>query len=150
MATYDPFRDIDRFASTLFDTRRGPRRMPMDLYRDGDHYVLTADLPGIDPGSVDIDVDGQLLTIRAERTLSSGDGVKWITREREAASFLRQLNLGQGIDTEAIAASYSNGVLSVTIPVSEKAKPRKIEVVADGSPATITASESDQPQPIDQ
>ncbi|HCJ49113.1 Hsp20/alpha crystallin family protein [Microbacterium marinum] len=150
MATYDPFRDIDRFASTLFDTRRGPRRMPMDLYRDGDHYVLTADLPGIDPGSVDIDVDGQLLTIRAERTLSSGDGVKWITREREAASFLRQLNLGQGIDTEAIAASYSNGVLSVTIPVSEKAKPRKIEVVADGSPSTITASESDQPQPIDQ
>ena len=64
MATYDPFRDLDRFASSLFDARRGPRRMPMDLYRDGDHYVLTADLPGIDPGSVDIDVDGQLLTIR--------------------------------------------------------------------------------------
>ena len=75
----------------------------MDLYRDGDHYVLTADLPGIDPGSVDIDVDGQLLTIRAERTLAGGEGVKWITREREAASFLRQLNLGQGIDTERIA-----------------------------------------------
>ncbi len=82
MATYDPFREIDRLASTLFDTRRGPRRMPMDLYRDGDHYVLNADLPGIDPGSVDIDVDGQLLTIRAERTLTSGEGVKWITRER--------------------------------------------------------------------
>lgn len=76
--------------------------------------------------------------------------MKWITREREAASFLRQLNLGQGIDTDGITANYSNGVLSVTIPVSEKAKPRKIEVVADGSPATITASESDQPQPIDQ
>ena len=84
MATYDPFRDLDRLASTLFDARRGPRRMPMDLYRDGDHYVLTADLPGIDPGSVDIDVDGQLLTIRAERTLAVGEGVKWITREREA------------------------------------------------------------------
>ena len=89
MATYDPFRDLDRLAAGLFDTRRGPRRMPMDLYRDGDHYVLTADLPGIDPGSVDIDVDGQLLTIRAERTLTSGDDVKWITREREGASFLR-------------------------------------------------------------
>jgi HSP20 family protein len=128
MATNDPFRDLDRLAAGLFDTRRGPRRMPMDLYRDGDHYILTADLPGIDPGSVDIDVDGQLLTIRAERTLTSGDDVKWITREREAASFLRQLNLGQGIDTERISASYNNGVLSVTIPVSERAKPRKIAV----------------------
>ena len=128
MATYDPFRDLDRLASGLFDARRGPRTMPMDLYRDGDTYVLTADMPGIDPGSVDVDVDGQLLTIRAERTLPEGEGVKWITREREAASFLRQLNLGQGIDTERISASYDNGVLSVTIPVSEKAKPRKITV----------------------
>ena len=151
MATYDPFRDLDRLASSLFDTRRGPRRMPMDLYRDGDHYVLTADLPGIDPGSVDIDVDGQLLTIRAERTLTTGEGVKWITREREAASFLRQLNLGQGIDTERISASYSNGVLSVTIPVSEQAKPRKIEVMAETSNPTIQAHESKEtPQPIEQ
>jgi HSP20 family protein len=151
MATNDPFRDLDRLASSLFDTRRGPRRMPMDLYRDGDHYVLTADLPGIDPGSVDIDVDGQLLTIRAERTLAAGDGVKWITREREAASFLRQLNLGQGIDNDGIAATYSNGVLTVTIPVSEKAKPRKIEVVADGAAPTIRAHETaEDPQPIDQ
>jgi len=151
MATNDPFRDLDRLASSLFDTRRGPRRMPMDLYRDGDHYVLSADLPGIDPGSVDIDVDGQLLTIRAERTLAAGDGVKWITREREAASFLRQLNLGQGIDNDGIAATYSNGVLTVTIPVSEKAKPRKIEVVADASAPTIRAHEtSEDPQPIEQ
>jgi HSP20 family protein len=156
MATYDPFRDFDRLASSLLDARRGPRRMPMDLYRDGDHYVLTADLPGVDPGSVDIDVDGQLLTIRAERTLSSGDGVKWITREREAASFLRQLNLGQGIDTDRISAEYNNGVLSVTIPVSEKAKPRKVAVATDGksSAPTIEAHESAaadaEPQPIEQ
>ena len=149
MATYDPFRDLDRLASNLFDGRRGPRRMPMDLYRDGDHYVLTADLPGIDPGSVDIDVDvdGQLLTIRAERTLSAGDGVKWITREREAASFLRQLSLGQGVDTERISASYNNGVLSVTIPVSERAKPRKIEVATDADASMITAHESTSTAP---
>jgi HSP20 family protein len=150
MASYDPFRDLDRLASTLLETRRGPRRMPMDLYRDGDHYVLTADLPGVDPGSVDIDVDGQLLTIRAERTLASGDGVKWITREREAATFVRQLNLGQGIDTERISASYDNGVLSVTIPVSEKAKPRRIEVSSGQGSSTIQAHESDAPQPIEQ
>jgi HSP20 family protein len=150
MASYDPFRDFDRLASALFDTRRGPRRMPIDLYRDGDHYVLTADLPGVDPGSVDIDVDGQLLTIRAERTLGSGEGVKWITREREAATFVRQLNLGQGIDTEHISASYNNGVLSVTIPVSEKAKPRRIEVSTDAGNTQIQAHESDVPQPIEQ
>ncbi len=124
---FDPFRELDRLAGSMFETR-GPRLMPMDVYRDGDHYVLSADLPGVDPGSVDIDVDGQLLTIRAQRTLTSGEGVKWLTRERQSGSFLRQLNLGQGIDTEHISASYENGVLSVTIPVSERLKPRKIEV----------------------
>jgi len=121
----------------------------MDLYRDGDHYVLAADLPGVDPGSVDIDVDGQLLTIRAERTLASGDDVKWITRERETASFVRQLNLGQGIDTERISASYRNGVLSVTIPVSEKAKPRRIAVSTEDHDGVIEAHES-TPQLIEQ
>ena len=148
MATHDPFRDLDRLAAGLLDTRRGPRRMPMDLYRDGDHYVLTADLPGVDPGSVDVDVDGQLLTIRAERTLSEGEGVKWITREREAASFLRQLNLGQGIDTDGIAATYNNGVLTVTIPVSEKAKPRKVHVVSDAAPTVQARESTSEPQPI--
>jgi len=124
---FDPFRELDRLAGSMFESR-GPRLMPMDLYRDGDHYVLSADLPGIDPGSVDIDVDGQLLTIRAQRTLTSGEGVKWLTRERQSGSFLRQLNLGQGVDTDRISATYENGVLSVTIPVSERLKPRKIEV----------------------
>lgn len=151
MATYDPFRDLDRLASTLLDARRGggPRRMPMDLYRDGDHYVLSADLPGVDPGSVDIDVDGQLLTIRAERTLATGDDVKWITRERETATFVRQLNLGQGIDIDGISAAYRNGVLSVTIPVSEKAKPRRIAVATDDHDGVIRAHES-EPQLIEQ
>lgn len=143
MANYDPLRDLERFATNLMDpVRRGPRQMPMDLYREGDHYVLAADLPGVDPGSVDIDVDGQLLTIRAERTLNVGEGVKWITREREAGSFLRQLSLGQGLDTEHIAATYRNGVLSVRIPVSEKAKPRKVEVTTEDSNPTLSVSES--------
>ncbi len=97
---FDPFRDVDRVAGQLLDARQGPRLMPMDLYRDADHYVLNADLPGIDPGSVDIDIDGQVLTIRAERTPRSQEGVKWIARERGAGTFLRQLNLGQGIDTD--------------------------------------------------
>lgn len=129
MANYSPIREMERLADALLDgPARGPRQMPMDLYRDGDRYVLTADLPGMDPGSVDIDVDGQLLTIRAERTLPDHEHVKWITRERTPGSFLRQLSLGQGIDTEHISAGYDNGVLSVTIPVSERAKPRKVQV----------------------
>ena len=125
---FDPFRELDRVASALLDAQQGPQLMPMDLYRDGDHYVLIADLPGVDPGSVDIDVDGQLLTIRAERTLRNVQGVKWLAQERRGGSFLRQLSLGQGVDTEHIAATYENGVLAVTIPVSERAKPRKVEV----------------------
>lgn len=136
---FDPFRDLDRVAGALLDGRQGPRLMPMDLFREGDVYVLNADMPGIDPGSVDIDVDGQLLTIRAERTLSTGDGVKWLAHERQAGSFLRQLNLGQGIDVDGIAAHYANGVLSVTIPVSEKARPRKVQV--------STSTEGGSPDP---
>ena len=102
-------------------------------------------------GKPRVDVDGQLLTIRAERSLTTGEGVKWITREREAVSFLRQLNLGQGIDNERITAEYSNGVLSVTIPVSEKAKPRKIEVATGADSPVIRAHENaEDPQPIEQ
>jgi len=125
-----------------------PRLMPMDVYRDADNYVLNADLPGIDPQSVDVDVDGQLLSIRAERTAPARDGVRWIARERSAGSYLRRFTLGQGIDTAHISASYDNGVLSVVLPVSEKAKPRKVEVqtsVASDGPAQTapaTASES--------
>lgn len=138
---FDPFRELDRVASSLMDSRQGPRFMPIDLHKDGDLYILNADLPGIDPGSVDVDVDGQLLTIRAERTARSTD-VKWLANERPSGSFLRQLNLGDGIDTEHISASYDNGVLSVMIPVSEKAKPRKVAVQTGNSekPVEVTAS----------
>jgi HSP20 family protein len=141
---FDPFRDLDRVAGAILDTR-GPRLMPMDLFREGDVYILSADLPGIDPGSVDVDVDGQLLTIRAERTLANHEGVKWLTRERQAGSFLRQLNLGQGIDIDAISATYDNGVLNVMIPVSERAKPRKIEVSSAGGSGqnSITVNEGE-------
>lgn len=132
---FDPFRELDRVAGRI-----GPRRMPIDLFRDGDHYVLNADLPGIDPESVDVDVDGQLLTIRAERTSRSDDGVKWLNRERQGGSFLRQLTLGSGIDTAGISATYENGVLSVLIPVSEAAKPRKVEVRAPAQQVEVAAA----------
>jgi HSP20 family protein len=141
---FDPFRELDRVAAEMFDSRQGPRLMPIDLYRDGDHYILNADLPGIDPGTVDLDVDGQLLTIRAERSVRGQEGVKWLAQERPSGSFLRQFTLGEGIDGERISANYDNGVLSVMIPVTEKAKPRKVAVTASSSPqqynqASVTA-----------
>lgn len=129
-ARFDPFQELERVSQAMLGNRQGPRVMPMDLYREGDHYILNADLPGIDPGSVDIDVDGQLLSIRAQRTLKEGEGSKWLLKEREGGSFLRQLTLGQDIDVDNIAAHYDNGVLSVTIPVSAASRRRKIEVVA--------------------
>lgn len=146
---FDPFRELDRVAGALLDPRQRLRLMPIDLYREGDHYIMNADLPGIDPGSVDVDVDGQLLTIRAERTIHATEGVTWLTRERESGTFLRQLNLGQGIDIDAISAKYENGVLSVFIPVSERSKPRKIEVSAtykDGN--TISGQSTSEPASV--
>lgn len=126
--TFDPFTELDRIASSMLQSASAPRVMPVDLYRDQNKYVLTADLPGVDPGSVDIDVDGQLLTIRAQRTSGSTEGTKWLAQERPYGSYLRQFSIGEGVDTASISASYDNGVLSIVIPLSEKAKPRKIAV----------------------
>ncbi len=139
MAMFDPFSELDRLTGDLLQFRPGPRFMPVDLYRDSERYMLTADLPGIDPGSVDVDVDGQLLTIRAHRTAADQAGVRWMSQERPHGTYLRQFSLGEGVDRDGITATYDNGVLSVIIPVSEKAKPRKIEVTATGGQQTITA-----------
>jgi HSP20 family protein len=139
---FDPFRDMDRLMAGLLSGRQGLRVVPMDLYKEGDHYILDADLPGVDPGSIDIDVEGQVLTIRAERTLRSTEGINWLTQERPSGSFMRQLSLGDGIDPERITASYENGVLSVTIPVSERAKPRKIEVGTSSSGSAIPIAQT--------
>jgi HSP20 family protein len=126
---FDVLSQLDRLASSAFDTARAPRLMPVDLFRDGDQYVLSADLPGIDPGSVDLDVDGQLLTIRAERSAPS-EQVKWLTHERPYGSYMRQFTLGDGVDSERITANYEHGVLSVIIPMLERAKPRRIQVAS--------------------
>ena len=130
--SFDPFSEFDRLASAL-NARTAPKAMPVDLYRDHDGYVLNADLPGIDLGSVDVDIDGQLLTIRAQRTAGDADGVKWISQERPQGSYLRQFSVGEGVDTSRISASYDNGVLSVIIPLSEKARPRKVKIETTSS-----------------
>jgi HSP20 family protein len=137
--TFDPFREMDRLTNQLFGTSgtaRGPRWMPMDLYRVEDHFVVAVDLPGVDPGSIDLNVDGNTLTIRAERSVRSDENAQWLAQERPAGSFMRQLNLGDGLDVDRIEASYDAGVLTVTIPVAERARPRKISVESRGSGRT--------------
>lgn len=131
--SFDPLSELDRLASGLLQSRPGPRVMPVDLYREADRYILTADLPGVEPESIDIEVDGQLLTIRAQRTAPRIEGVKWLVQERPAGTYLRQFSLGEGVDSANISASYDNGVLSLVIPVSQKAKSRKIQVLSQHS-----------------
>src|SRR3954467_10016808 len=134
---------MDRLTNQMFggSTVRGPRWMPMDLYRVEDHFVVTVDLPGVDPGSIDLNVDGNTLTIRAERSVRSDEGAQWLAQERPAGSFMRQLNLGDGLDIDRIQASYDAGVLTVTIPVAEKARPRRIAVETGGPGAMPVQSD---------
>jgi HSP20 family protein len=141
---FDPFRDIDRLAEQVLGAQAGsaraPRLMPMDLYRSGDHYVVHADLPGVDPGSIDVSVDNNTLTIKAERTGRTEDSVDWIASERFTGTYMRQLSLGDGVDADQISATYHNGVLTVSIPVAEKAKPRRIQVSAPADQTVIEGS----------
>jgi HSP20 family protein len=138
---FDPFSDLDTLTRGLLNSQSGstrsPRFMPMDLYKIDDHYILTADLPGVDPGSVDVNVDNGTLTLTAHRSARSDEGVQWLANERFAGTYRRQLSLGDGVDTAKIAATYENGVLTVTIPLAERAKPRRIEVTRAASQTSI-------------
>lgn len=141
MATrWDPFQELDRLFSTLAMNARESGAMPMDLFRTGDHYVLALDLPGVDPGTIDVSCEDQTITIRAERSQRSSSDMQWLVRERPTGTFARQLTVGRGLALDQISASYADGVLSLTVPVSEDAKPRKIEVSHSGSPSQIAGS----------
>src|ERR1700712_124936 len=144
---FDPFSDLGDVTRDLLTTQSGsnrtPRFMPMDLCKVDDHYVLTADLPGVDPGSVDLDVDSGTLTISAQRTASPGDTMQWLTNERFFGTYRRQLSWGDGIDASRISATYENGVLTVTIPLAERAKPRKIDIAHAGSQKSISPTTVD-------
>jgi HSP20 family protein len=127
----DPFRELDRVTQQVFGTAgtwSRPTAMPMDAYRSGDEFVVAFDLPGVDPGAIDLDVERNVLTVRAERRPATGEGVEMQVAERPLGVFSRQLFLGDGLDTEHIRASYEAGVLTLRIPVAERAKPRKITV----------------------
>lgn len=144
MLRFDPFSDFDALTRGLLTSQTGsnraPRFMPMDLCKIDDHYVLTADLPGVDPGSIDVNVDNGTLTISAQRTARSDDSAQWLANERFFGRYRRQLSLGEGVDPNGISATYENGVLTVTIPMAERAKPRKIEVAHGGDQKSITTT----------
>jgi HSP20 family protein len=125
---FDPFRDFDRLAAEVFGTARTPSLMPMDALRSGDTFVCRFDLPGIDPDTLDVSAENQTLTVRAERTRHDPEDARYLVSERPSGSYSRQLVLGDGLAVDAIKAEYRDGVLTLTIPVAEQAKPRKIEI----------------------
>lgn len=128
---FDPFRELDRmFDDVRAQARRAtvPQSFPMDAYRHGDTFVLHFDLPGVDPSSIDIEHERNVLTVSAERSWRPVEGDDVLANERVQGRFRRQLMLGDGLDADRMHASYEHGVLTVTIPVAEKAKPRKVAV----------------------
>lgn len=139
--TFDPFRSLDDWFGTASPMRTSVG-MPMDLYRDGDRFVARIDLPGVDPSTIDVDMEDRTLTIRAERAAHDKD-VQWLTRERPTGTFARQLTLGQGVALDKIDAHYADGVLELTIPVAEEAKPRKISVQHRDRQAEISGEVED-------
>jgi HSP20 family protein len=125
----DPFRELDRLAEQLLGTATRPAMMPMDAWRDGDTFVVELDLPGVSPDSIDLNLQRNVLTVTAERPARGGDRSDWVAAERPRGVFSRQLFLGDTLDADRLEASYVDGVLTLRVPVAEKARPRKIEVV---------------------
>ena len=125
---FDPFRELDRLGQQLGVP--GASALPMDAYRHDDQLVVHLDLPGVDPDSIELTVEKNVLTVRAERVIARGEGDEWLVAERPQGSFSRQLFLGESLDADAMEAHYEQGVLTITIPVAEAAKPRKVEVTS--------------------
>ena len=140
-SSFDPFRDLDRWLTNGLVRTPASVGMPLDLYRKGESFVAHIDLPGVDPATIDVDVEDRTLTVRAERPARDEDGVQWLAHERPSGPFARQLTLGYGLALDRISATYTDGVLTLTIPVAEEAKPRKIEVVHSKAAQPIIEAE---------
>ena len=126
----DPFCDLDRLTQQVFGTAARPAAMPMDAYRQGDTFYVHFDLPGVQAGSIDLQVEQNMLTVRAERTPTQPEDAQMIVAERPAGTFTRQVFLGESLDPEHVGADYTAGVLTLTIPVHEAAKPRSIQITS--------------------
>jgi HSP20 family protein len=135
---FEPFREVDRLTEAMLQRATGPR-MPMDAYRHGDSFLVDFDLPGVDPASIELTVLENVLAVRAERDSPQAEEDEVVVAERPQGTFSRQVFLGEGLDPERIEARYDSGVLTLTIPVAERAKPRRVEI----------ASSQSNPEPID-
>ena len=140
---FDPFRELDRLAQPLANR---PPAMPMDAYRHGDQFVIHFDLPGVDPSTIELTVEKNVLSVSAERSWQPDEGDQVLISERAQGRFTRQLFLGEGLDPDRIEAHSEGGVLTVTVPVAERAKPRKVSVgTGGGGRDAIDASSSEGP-----
>ncbi len=136
----DPFRELDALAQQLAGTAGRPTAMPMDAYRSGEAFLVLFDLPGVDTDSIELTVEQNVLTVHAARNRPSGENVEMVASERPHGTFSRQLFLGETLDTEHIDANYDAGVLTLRIPVTERAKPRKVTISSDKrEPVSIRA-----------
>lgn len=139
---FDPFREFDRLLSEGLRSSTASISLPMDLYKDGERFVALVDMPGVDPASIDIDVEDRTLTVRAERRAPADGDAQWLMHERQSGTFARQLSLGKGLATDKIEADYTDGVLRLVIPVTEEAQPRKIAVSHGNQKAEIVEGSS--------
>src|SRR4051812_11365379 len=135
---FDPFREFDRLTEQLASTAsRAPRAFPMDAYRRGDQFIVEFDLPGVEPASIELTVEQNVLTVRAERRFEPREGDEVVVAERPQGSYTRQVFLSEMLDSENLQANCEHGVLTLTIPVAETAKPRRVPVGGRQEPQTI-------------
>ncbi len=144
---FDPFRELDRLNQELVGAaQRRSSGMPMDAYRQGDSFYIHFDLPGVDPDSIDLTIEKNVLTVRAERRFEVAPESEVLVAERPQGTYSRQLFLGETLDVDRIGASYDQGVLTLTIPVAEAAKPRRVQVSNTGSASAITTGATQSPR----
>ena len=135
---FDPFRDFDRISEQIAGQLRGaPRSVPIDVYQRGDQFYIHLDLPGVDPNAIELTVEQNVLTIKAERRFELREGDEILVSERPQGSFTRQLMLAESLESDKLEANYDGGVLTITIPVAEHAKPRRVQVTTSGSSSRI-------------
>ena len=140
----DPFRDLDRITQQVFGTQARPAAMAIDAYREGEQFVVHFDLPGVAPESIELTVERNVLTVHATRDRATSDAVELLVGERPHGTFSRQLFLGESLDTDRIEASCTDGVLTLRIPIAERAKPRRVEVAAGDRKATAIEAHADE------
>ncbi len=145
---FDPFREFDRLTDQAWGRPRIPA-LPVDAYRRANELVLQFDLPGVDPASVEVTVERNVLSVTAERRSDRREGDELVVAERPTGRFTRQLQLGDGLDTSRVTAAFDAGVLTVTLPVADEIRPRKVAVTVGGgtapAPIETTATSSESP-----